>query len=91
MQDYLSITYKSLDIFVSFNEPRRLAFYAFAGTDRKTGEDKFEELDCFNEAALVELRKIASEALKQHLDDLAEEANYERDIRSQCYDTPYAY
>lgn len=76
MQDYISITYKSLDIFVSFSELYRPTFYAFAGTDRRTGKDKFDELDCFNETALVDLRKLADEALKQHLDDLAEEADY---------------
>lgn len=91
MQDYLSITYKSLDIFVGFSELYKPTFYAFAGTDRRTGKDKFDELDCFNESALVELRKLADEALKQHLDDMAEEAAYVRDMRSQCYDTPYAY
>lgn len=78
MQDYLYITYKSLDIFVAFSELYKPTFYAFAGTDRATGKDKFEELDCFNEAALVDLRKLAEEALKQHLDDLAEEADYVR-------------
>ena len=78
MQDIIAITYKSLDIFVAFSELYKPTFYAFAGTDRRTGKDKFEELDCFNEAALVELRKLAEEALKQHLDDLAEEADYVR-------------
>lgn len=78
MQDYLSITYKSLDIFVGFSELYKPTFYAFAGTDRRTGKDKFDELDCFNETALVDLRKLADEALKQHLDDLAEEADYVR-------------
>lgn len=78
MQDYLAITYKSLDIFVAFSELYKPTFYAFAGTDRRTGKDKFDELDCFNETALVDLRKLADEALKQHLDDLAEEADYVR-------------
>lgn len=78
MKDYLSITYKSLNIFVGFSDLYKPSFYAFAGTDRATKKDKFEELDCFNEAALVELRKLAEEALKQHLDDLAEETDYVR-------------
>jgi len=91
MKDLLAITYKSLDIFVSFSELYRPTFYAFAGTDRVTKQDKFEELNCFTEAALVELHKLADEALKQHLEDQAEEAAYMRDLRSQCCDTPYAY
>lgn len=85
----IMIDYEGLDLFVQFNHDNQppKGIYAFGGTDRITKKDKYNCLDdVFRPDVEEQIYSVATEKLKETLQDEADEARY---IAETCFDTPY--
>lgn len=84
----IEVSYEGLELYVRFDHTDGPCTGIFAMDGRDSlGQYKYRKLDCFTDAAAVEIKTLGHEQLMQELQDEEEEARY---IKENCYDTPYA-